>query len=1270
MIEVTGNDISELSDADLRSLIGLLCEADLRLNALPTAGVTWGGHQNAKDGGVDVRVELTSTLHSDSFIPRSKTCFQVKKPDMPRSAIINEMQPNGELRQVIKDLIDESGAYIIVSSQGSTADSALSDRKDAMQEAISDYPNSHNLKVDFYDRERIAGWVRNHHALVLWIRDKLGRPIQGWRAYGNWANCPEGLKEEYILDGHIRLHNDSAPLSEGLSAVDGINHLRAILQRPSSSVRLVGLSGVGKTRLIQALFDERIGDKPLNLSQVFYCDISDSPNPDPRNFAERILASHRPSILVIDNCPPELHSRLTSLCSASGSLVSLITVEYDVRDDQPEETEVFRLEPASFELIEKVIRVRFNHISEVDARTIAEVSGGNARIAIALARTVQKDENLANLRDNQLFIRLFQQRNESNSNLLRAAEACSLVYSFDSQTVESTDSELRLLGSLVGISVREIYENVSELKRRELVQQRGKWRAVLPHAIANKLAQRALENIPLESIHNAFERVGTERLLKSFSRRLSYLHECEAAKQISNNWLSENGLLGDVSDLNELGISLLNNIAPINPELTLLVIERVSSRDYAQQFFSRDNAHYTFFTKLLRSLAYEKDLFERSVLLLSRFALSENPNENNNSIRALLKSLFYIYLSGTHATPAQRLKIISSLVESNSDERIALGISLLSASLESWHFSSHHGFEFGARSRDYGYSPRDKDDVQSWFKLFIEYTISLAISETLVASQAKVLLAEKFRGLWSRAGMHDALEFAAEKISSKGTWREGWVAVRTTKKFDKTRMDPNILSRLNNLDIILKPLTLIERAKLYALSPLSYIWVDDIENGDTRATNNYHQTEITTRSIGQEIAFQNVILNELLPDILSNEGVRLFNLGQGLADGRDNLEEMWRNFYKQLSLIEESKRNFQVIRGFLNAIFFGKSPNMAEAFLDEAVTNDILAPVYPWLQTSIPMTIQGIERVKRSLELGITPISQYANLAYEGVHQIVSDSDFCELLRIISSKPGGLALSIKILQMRISGHSTETSISDTIISIGQDLLGQFPFSRESNIVNQKDYELSILIMTCFSTESAKEKARILCDRLVEAYINYDIYSRDYEHVLEALSKTQPLVFLDSFLGDSDELNYMIRRVFISERSLNPISNIEDDLIIAWCEINPETRYPIAASTIMPYRKNEKNNLEWTPLSQRILSNSSNPIVVLNEYKSTFRPMSWEGSRAEIMQSRLFLISDLKEHEDYFIADWANKEEKVFEAEIRSEREWESKRESVRNESFE
>jgi hypothetical protein len=172
-------------------------------------------------------------------------------------------------------------------------------------------------------------------------------------------------------------------------------------------VRLAGLSGVGKTRLVQALFDHRLGKNALDSNDAIYTDVADDPVPDPIALATQLINDKSRAILIIDNCPPDLHSRLTQICSSAESTLSLLTVEYDVRDDVPENTSVFRLEPASEKIIERLIRNRSSHISQVDARTIAGFSGGNARVAISLANTVTGGETLSRLRSEELFERLF-----------------------------------------------------------------------------------------------------------------------------------------------------------------------------------------------------------------------------------------------------------------------------------------------------------------------------------------------------------------------------------------------------------------------------------------------------------------------------------------------------------------------------------------------------------------------------------------------------------------------------------------------------------------------------------------------------------------------------------------------------------------------------------------------------------------------------------------------------------------------------------------------
>ena len=58
---------------------------------------------------------------------------------------------------------------------------------------------------------------------------------------------------------------------------------------------------------------------------------------------EQIVSQQESAILVIDNCTARLHSNLVSQCGGNNSPISIVTVDCDVREDRPDETEVFRL---------------------------------------------------------------------------------------------------------------------------------------------------------------------------------------------------------------------------------------------------------------------------------------------------------------------------------------------------------------------------------------------------------------------------------------------------------------------------------------------------------------------------------------------------------------------------------------------------------------------------------------------------------------------------------------------------------------------------------------------------------------------------------------------------------------------------------------------------------------------------------------------------------------------------------------------------------------
>lgn len=1260
MFEITGSDIAELNDVDLRTLIGLLCEVELRTYNIPIAGVTWGGHHNASDGGVDVRVDTSCVVPHGSFIPNGKTIFQVKKPDMPRTQILYEMAPNGKLKDVIKEQIKTGGAYVIISSQGSTADSSLRRRREAMVEAINNEPNYQSLVVDFYDRDRIASWVRSHPTMILWVREKIGKLLQGWLPYDNWSKCPKGLAEEYLINDDVRLFKGKNSNKQGMDIINGLNEIRNALHQVKSSVRLVGLSGVGKTRFVQALFDERLGENELNKASVVYTDMNNAPNPDPISMAEKLVASQTHFILMIDNCPPNLHRRLCEVCLKFNSKVSLITVEYDVKDDESEETEVYILEPSSQELIEKVILNRFNQLNEVTARRIAEFSGGNARVAIALSRTVERKEDLSSLKDNELFDRLFHQRNKYDNSLMRTAEICSLVYSFNSEM--KSKSELQFLSDLSSSTITLMYGDVSELLRRDLVQKRHTWRAILPHAIANRLASRALENLPIELIMYEFENNAPKRLLKSFSRRLSYLHESQEAVDIAKKWLMDDQFLGDLVNIDQFKIDIFTNIAPLNLETTLFALEKAS--DFDRDFCSRRNLYFMDFIRVLKALAYDRNLFLRSTKLICKFALSEKPDEKYNSIRNELKSLFYIYLSGTHATAEQRLEIIKGLVESDKLEEIDLGLMLLDTVLKSRNFTGSLHFKFGARIRDYGYEPRSKNEYTNWFRLFIEYALDITQSKPALTPRIKQIISSNFRGLWNYAEVYEELEVFTKTITESDFWREGWNAILVTIKYDSEKMQPEKLERLKRILAVTEPKSLAEKSEFYTLTGRSYF--------DLMDTMDVDKEEIIIKiveELGREVVTKKDVLNMLLPKFLINTGTApgLFHFGRGIAQGGEDLERISFLIFEQLTLINKKNHNYQLLRGYLNGIS-EIDKNSANQLLDQILDSELLSDVYPILQSSVTFTDVDIDRLINSLNLNKANINFYKFIGHGANLELIPDKKLVEILESLSLKEHGTEVALDILWKKIYRSENKEELSQDILNIGQEIISHIEF--DSGSKNRDEYHMATVIENCYKGDQSLVATQELCRKLYNGYIKYHISSYDYRELMSAIVKVQPNIFLDVFLSNEDsEVIGIISRIFIEE--YNILSFIDEHVFKKWLEIDFSKRSILLAKIIRPYEfDSNKNVMKWNSFSIWLLENFSNPIIILNIFKKTFFPTSWSGSYAEQVEKYMPLITSLKKHSNTSISDWSINEELLLEEYIIRCRKQELVREKERNERFE
>jgi len=1267
MFDITGDYITRLNDEDLRELVTRLCEAELRRANLPLASLTSGGNQNAADGGVDVRIELPDQLVSLDFIPKGVTGFQVKKPDMPASKIQEEMRPDGVLRPAIVQLGAQHGAYIIVSAQGSVADGPLQNRKKAMQSAIADLPQGMSLHLDFYDRDRLARWVRDYLGVALWLRERLGEPLAGWRTYGNWA-FGDPKDSEYLLDDKCRIVAPQTHLQ--LTVEQGIQSMRATLKEAGGVVRLVGLSGTGKTRLAQALFDPRIGSDTLDRATVAYVDqgSDDPPTPSARDMIHRLSTEGIRAILVVDNCNPVTHRELAQSVRTAGGLINLITIEYDVSDDEPEETHVFRLEPASEKIIEEILGRLIPNLSQANCQHIANFSGGNARVALALARTVEKDENLGTLRDAELFRRLFHQRQESGDALMRAAEVCSLIYSFDGETTDGESAELTILAELAGIPTNELFRHANTLRSRDLIQRRSKWRAVLPHAIANRLARQALNNIPTGTIIHAFSKAGRERLLKSFSRRLGYLHDCEQAIQIAEAWLTPENGQSNLAQLNDLGLDLFNNLAPIAPEAALCAIESTINGEGGKAFVSVDTHKRWMWCNLLRSIAYEPQYFNRAVLLLAKYVAKEPLGHNYNSARSYFIELFHLYLSGTHAPVEHRLEVIRQLLSADNAALNSAGIEALGAMMETMHFHSSHDFSFGARPRDFGWEPATGEDTVAWFRAVIAFARNQALSNTPHTQPIKALLAQHFRGLWLHAGVCAELEQLSKDFSVPDRWSDGWLSIREVIYFDIEKMSPEFADRTRLLESELRPQSLEQKIGAYLLSD-SHRHFDlvDMEAGADESSTAHDEAWQRICRLVENLAIEAnaspATLNPLLPRLLCKDGPLIGQFGRGLVKGAQDVELVWQQLCDIFETLPESERNVALLQGVI-ASTHELAQTKANLFLDMALSAPALAPLFPLLQTSINIDETGTRRIISSISSGLAQPWTYAHLGYGRASDAIPLPLFREILLGISALQNGYRIAVDVFGMRL--HSLKCSNIDIDLEttlLGRELLILNDYS--NNNANHA-YRISEIAAACLKGKNAHDDAIIIARNLAKASRGHHFEVREYGKLISTLFQLQPLAAIQELLKPMSRGRSVLYYI-TGPRQSSPANAAPPEILMKWAMKSPKVRMPILAEEVHLFAKNGENDTcSWSPLALGILEVAPDRKMILEIYADRFYPRSWSGSLADVLIPYLSLTKELQSHKDPLIAAWANEQAALIKLRIEEDR----KRERRQDESFE
>jgi hypothetical protein len=1217
MFQVTARDVLSLTDQDLRTAIALTAEAEARRYGFAGTSITWSGDQRANDGGVDVQAKLSSAPAVGMTIPRSFTAFQAKAEKMPVSKITKEMRPKGILRPVFKEAADAQGAYIIVSSKESLTKTALEERVKAMRAAVHDVPGNQNLHLDFLDSGALATWIRGYAGPSVWVLEKVGRLLRDWKPFAAWAYAKDGVEAPYLIDEQVRVHIPDTDPETDFGVLVALEKIRSRLAENKGSVRIVGLSGVGKTRFAQALFDDRLGSNALDHTLAVYTDIGHDPDPEPNSLISDLIIAGTRAIVIVDNCRPAVHRKLSKTIADHASKVSLLTIEYDVRDDEFEDTDVFELNVASESLVEQLLAQRFPTLSHSDVHTIAKMAGGNLRIAIVIASSGGRSGSFASLKSDELMDRLFYQKNEVDAELRRAGHILSLPYSFSVENPESENSELALLAELAETSVSRLYEHARLLRDRDLIQQRGTFRALLPPGISNRLAQLGLERIPPERIRDWLARIPF-RLLKSVAHRLSFLHGTPEAEQIAEEWLSPGGLVGLPSQLTEDLQQIFLYIAPLRPALAAECLERAfMNLDDAQT--ARLGAPYT---DLLLWLAHDATLFAPCVNLLIRVRAGVERKPDSKLVHDHFFHLFQAFLSGTHATVEQRIAVLEPLLlQPSRSARFAMGIAGLKSLLKAREFTGID-LRFGTSSRDYGLWPQG-EVFRYWFRTTLGFCERLDRRSGELSVQVRGAVAEELGDLWLGEAVHPELQSLAKSFSKRRFWPEGWIAANSIGKWREDKLTKSSRAALQRLVCALRPNTLEDRALTFAQRKMQTLYFDMQDYEEDYTAVERRVSEEGTR-LGGELASNPETLRVVLPTLLNQEiFIPVPPLAAGLARKVRNPARVWAMLQSSYLELSEEERKPDFLAIFLSTLQERRA-TFVETALEKLSHDTEFASDFPRIQCAVVPGPKGVARLLQSMNSELVPSSRYQVIAY--ISDALTDKEFGTLFRPLAKRPGGFDACLHLMWLRLARMKALTSKPTAgLKTIGRDLLLQWDCDPHGSMM---DYQLAEVVEKCMPGPGSEAVVRELCDRCSKKAHMSLFFLDQFPRLFTALMKVHPEDALSGLLDSGSKLQRRGGGRRRHHESGSLFAALPEKTVIAWCEKGKPARYVLMAPVIDAISEADNGDTTWQPLALAILAKARNKEKVLAAYLQQFRPMSWSGSRASIMERRLGLFDEL------------------------------------------
>jgi hypothetical protein len=1259
--EVIGRHVAALSPTSFSRLVRRLLSAEGLAGGLPMDGIHVAAAITAPDGGEDARIEWEGGPERTARLPGRLNQFQLNAGSItPGKAGSEVIGSDGHAKPMIGSAIEAGGTYIMMCGQSYTRQD-IQKRIDQIRRRLTEAGIAVSpAQVQFRDADQIADWVNAHRSVAAWLLEQTQPGLIGpFHDWGHWA-----AREEH----------DKSPLVDDPRLPAFTIKLRELVGIPRGVARVIGLSGVGKSRLaLEALgpTPEEEALRPRLADIVLYAVESEAGTAAIKTTVQHLADASMRVVVVVDRCDEETHRDLVSMVKHSASRLSLVTIDDEVLTGSSLPADHVFVDPAPGSVIDAMLKRIVPGLLSDDQRRVVKFAGGLPELAALIGLSWITDEPIGFATDQALIDRILRGRKPENAALIQ--DAAMLVSAFGLIGVKPpVDRDLETLARLSpNRTPEELHSALADLERRRVAQRRGRLLGVRPLPIAIALAERQWSRWSPSQWDDVLAGSLPGHLRIRAARQLALLNTSRTtAAGVVRYVCRLNGPLATLEEIAHPGnADVISALAEVDAEAVVALIEYVLGPLTTEGLRNVTGRIRRELVWALEKISFRADTFDRGAALLLNLATAENEQLGNNAT-GQYKSLFPVVFGNTEAGPAARLLALDDALRSSDPARLRIAVDAALEGGRIHSFSRTIGVEMqGTRPALAPWHPTVWQEVWDYVGACLERVANAATRADTIGDRARTGLGYTFRSLVS-AGALDLVERLITTVAAAygRYWPAALESLGDILVYDSDGLTAEAEGRVRRLVTELTPNELTARVR-FLVTEMPWDYPFDEQLGYQER--NERQIAALEDLAGDLLA-EREILADLLPHLSQGEQRMGFHFGLALArKAGDPL--IWRDRIKNAYVAApRDTGNFGVMAGYFAGLAQSE-PGALALFKEEAVRSPTLAHILPLICAHVGIQPSDVDLIRGALAGGLMEPRWLRHWCLGGVLAKLPTHVVTPLFDQLFSM-GSAAFSIGLELMGMYVHGRYEILNELRPQLR--LAVRFPAHRSENRGSQMDVHHFQELMGWILGKGRTDPDAVAIAIDLTKQLIADAGRGGEDPIKRLLPKLLPefLEVVWPLLGQaivSDPRNAWRFEFLLGDRLSFGVQapaalRLPENMLFAWAHAHPEVA-PAFLAVVFPVlvnRNPERGDDAFHPMTKRLIDEFGDREDVLRAITRNMHTFGWSGSLEPYFAMYLEPFRELANHPIGAVRRWAARTIMQLERAMSAAREEEEEQDAV------